>query len=202
MADVFGIIRLLLLIATVSADGFCSAFGLGVSGISIPTKSAAVISGTGTLFLAFSAAVGGAAVKLIPIGVCSVISTVILTLLGMFNLFHKAFERLGERLPEKSKLRVYLSDDAADCDSSKDISCREALVLSAALSADSLAAGIGAGLDSYPLTSIAVIAFFMQFCFVVFANKLGKRALCDGEKKHIDLRMVCGLLLITIAVIK
>ncbi len=202
MTGLLEMMRLLLLIAAVSADGLCSAFGLGASGISIPARSAAVISGFGAAFLVISAAVGNAAVKYIPVGLCAVISAVILILLGIFNLFHRAFERLGEKLPEKSKLRVYLSDDAADCDSSKDISCKEALVLSAALSADSLAAGIGFGLQEYPLSAIAVTAFFMQLCFVIFANKLGKNALCGKKRRNIDLRMLCGLLLITIALIK
>ncbi len=202
MADLFGIIRLLLLIATVSADGLCSAFGLGASGISIPARSAAVISSSGAAFLVLSAAIGGAVVKLVPIGVCSGLSAAILVLLGAFNLFHRVFERIGENLPKNSRLRVYLSDDAADCDSSKDISCREALILSIALSADSLAAGIGVGLDLYPLPVIAVTAFFIQFCFVVFANRLGRKTLCGGRVKRIDLRKLCGLLLIAIAVVK
>lgn len=202
MTDFWGIVRLLLFIAAVSADGLCSAFGLGASGISIPARSAVVISCSGAAFLVLSAAIGGTVGKLVPIGVCSALSTVILLLLGIFNLFHRLFERIGEKLPKKSKLRVYFSDDAADCDSSKDISSKEALVLSVALSADSLAAGIGVGLDSYSLPAIAVTTFFMQLCFVVFANKLGKKALCGIGKKRIDLRMICGVLLITIAVIK
>lgn len=202
MFNVFGAIRLFLLIIAVSADGFCSAFGLGASGITIPPRSAAVISASGSAFLALSAAFGGAAVRFIPNGVCGIVSSVILVLLGIFNLFHTSFEKLGEKLPEKSKLRVYFSDEAADCDKSKDISCKEALVLSAALSADSLAAGLGAGLGSIPIVPIAVLSFLVEFCFVTSANVLGKKAACGKTPRKLDFRCLCGGLLIAIAVFK
>lgn len=202
MINISGAIRLLLLIIAVSADGFCSAFGLGASGITIPPRSAAVISASGAAFLAVSAAFGGAAVRFIPNGVCGVISSTILTLLGVFNLFHKAFEKLGEKLPEKSKLRVYLSDEAADCDKSKDISCKEALVLSAALSADSLAAGLGAGFGSIPIIPTAVLSFLVGFCFVTAANALGEKAACGKTPRKLDFRCLCGGLLIAIAFFK
>ena len=202
MFGYFGVIKILLLIIAVSADGFCSAFGLGASGITIPAKSASVISASGAAFLAVSAAFGGAAVKYIPNGICGVVSSTILVLLGVFNLFPKVFEKLGEKLPEGSKLRVYLSDDAADCDKSKDISCKEALVLSAALSADSLAAGLGAGLGSIPIIPTAILSFAVGFCFVTSANALGKKAAFGKTPHKLDFRCLCGGLLIAIAFFK
>ena len=197
MLNIAEILNLLLLIVAVSSDGFCAAFGLGVSGITIPPKSAAVISASGAAFLTLSAALGGTAVRFIPSGVCSVISGTILILLGLFNIFHKAFERLCCKLPEGSRLRVCLSDEEADTDRSKDISCKEALVLSAALSADSLAAGLGAGFGTVPMLPIAVLSFVIGFVFVISANALGKKA---SSAKKLDLRCLCGILLIVFAV--
>lgn len=197
MLNIAEILNLLLLIVAVSSDGFCAAFGLGVSGITIPPKSAAVISASGAAFLTLSAALGGTAVRFIPSGVCSVISGTILILLGLFNIFHKAFERLCCKLPEGSRLRVCLSDEEADTDRSKDISCKEALVLSAALSADSLAAGLGAGFGAVPMLPIAVLSFVIGFVFVISANALGKKA---SSAKKLDLRCLCGILLIVFAV--
>lgn len=194
-SDIF---KCLLLIAAVSSDSFCAAFGLGVSGITIPPRSAAVISALGAAFLTLSAGFGGTAVRFIPSGVCSVISSVILILLGLFNIFHKAFEKLCDKLPEHSQLRVCLSDEEADSDRSKDISCKEALVLSAALSADSLAAGLGAGFGAVPMLPIAFLSFVIGFVFVLSANALGKKASAD---KRLDLRGLCGILLIIFAVI-
>lgn len=192
------IFQLLLLIVAVSSDGFCAAFGLGASGITIPTRSAAVISALGAAFLTLSAALGGTAVRFIPSGVCSVISGIILIMLGLFNIFHKALEKLCDKLPENSRFRVCLSDEAADSDRSKDISCKEALVLSAALSADSLAAGLGAGLGAVPMLPVALLSFVIGFAFVVTANKLGKKA---SSAKKLDLRGLCGALLIVFAII-
>lgn len=197
MLNIAEILNLLLLIVAVSSDGFCAAFGLGVSGIAIPPRSAAVISASGAAFLTLSAAFGGTAVKFIPSGVCSVISGVILILLGLFNIFHKAFEKLCCKLPEGSRLRVCLSDEEADTDRSKDISCKEALVLSAALSADSLAAGLGAGFGAVPMLPIAILSFVIGFIFVISANALGKKA---SSAKKLDLRCLCGILLIVFAV--
>lgn len=193
-----GILRILLLIIAVSSDGFCAAFGLGASGITIPPKSAAVISVSGAAFLALSTALGETAVRFIPSGICSVASSVILALLGFFNLFHKAFGKLCDKLPEGSRFRVCLSDEEADSDRSKDISCKEALVLSAALSADSLAAGLGAGLGAVPMLPVALLSFTVGFVFVVSANKLGKKA---SVNKKLDLRGLCGALLIVFAII-
>lgn len=194
-SDIF---KCLLLIAAVSSDSFCAAFGLGVSGITIPPRSAAVISALGAVFLTLSAGFGGMAVHFIPSGVCSAISSIILTLLGLFNIFHKAFKKLCDKLPENSRLRICLSDEEADSDRSKDISCKEALIFSAALSADSLAAGLGAGLGTVPMLPTAFLSFIIGFVFVLSANVLGKKA-AVGRK--LDLRALCGALLIIFAFI-
>ena len=79
-----------------------------------------------------------------------------------------------------------------------DISCKEALVLSAALSADSLAAGLGAGFGAVPMLPIAILSFVIGFAFVVSANFLGKKA---SSEKKLDLRGLCGVLLIVFAII-
>lgn len=192
------LIKAVLLIIAVSADGFCFSFGLGASGIEIPARSAAVISSVGTAFLVLSALLGNAAVWIVPPDICRVISCVILVFLGLCNLFHKLLGRIADKLPRR--LRAFFCDESeADCDRSKDISCGEAFALSAALSADSLAAGLGAGLGEIPLLLTGILSFLIGFFFVIAANFLGRKASC-GEK--IDLRAFGGLILIVVGIIK
>ena len=96
--------------------------------------------------------------------------------LGIFNLFQNFFRNILSRSAKKGNPAMMFFDGAsADTDGSKSISVKEALVLSAALSADSLVTGIGAGLDSISLPALSVFAFGLGFASIFCSEKMGRR---------------------------
>lgn len=191
-------IKILLLILAVSADGFASAVGIGAAGIRLPARSAAVISLTGTVFLTssvyFADIIGG----FIPAGLCRFISSMVLVLLGVINLFHGVIEKAVRKKGSSGQLELYFNGASADRDRSKTVSCREALALSVALSADSLVTGVSAGLGRMSALSLAVPAFAAGFGAVLLGSFIGRHFVFTGK---FDLQRLCGLLLIVIAFI-
>ena len=192
-------LRSLLLVTAVSLDGFAAALGMGSAGIKIPFRSAVVISFTGTLFLAVSSAAAGGARYVIPQGVCAAVSFILLTALGIFNIFKDRFrELLLKKDPKGDDPAMLIFDGtAADKDHSKSISVKEAVVLSAALSADSAVTGIGVGLGEISLPIIAAMTFAAGLISVAAGQKLGRMA--ASAKDH-DLGKLCGILLIILAI--
>lgn len=180
-------LRPLLLVLAVCADGFAAAVSIGAEGIRIPLRSSAVISLAGTLSLCLSAAAGEALGALIPQEICRLASSLVLAALGTVSLL-KNF--CGE-IANKSR--------TADSDNSKSISPREALALSLALSADSLAAGAGAGLGGVDLPLLAAMTFTVGLLFTEAGWRLGKRL---RAALKINLSRFCGIALIILAVLK
>ena len=192
-------LRIILLILAVSTDGFASAIGLGSAGIKVPFRSAAVISTVGTAFLTLSVCFADVLERFIPVSVCGIISSAVLILLGIFNLLHGVLKRKTLKNQDKNTaIAVFFDGTKADTDHSKTISCKEALLLSAALSADSLVMGISAGLGEIMLVPLIVLSFAMGLGAVMGGAAIGKRMISGGDP---DLQWLCGIILIVLAFI-
>lgn len=188
-------IKILLLIAAVSADGFACAVGIGSAGIRIPARSAAVISLTGTAFLAFAVAFADIISGFFPQTLCGVISSLLLILLGLFNLFSGVIRR---RSSDASPLAMLFDGTKADADHSKTISCREALGLAVLLSADSLVTGVSVGLGEIALPPLIIASFVIGFISIILGSFIGKKVVYTGS---INLQWICGIILIVIALL-
>ena len=193
-------IKILLLVFAVSVDGFAAALGMGSAGIKIPFRSALVISFTGTLFLVLSAALSGAARFAVPERACGMISFILLTALGVFDLLKNFLKDLVFKNKNGSNNPAVLLFDrtAADKDGSKSISVKEAAALSVALSADSAVTGISAGFGSRGIALLAALSFAVGLLSVMIGQKLGKIAFSLINK---DLGWICGAALIALAIL-
>ncbi len=191
-------LRSLLLVAAVSVDGFAAAVGIGSAGIRIPFRSAAVISFTGTLFLGLSVGLAGAARLAVPETVCSVLSFALLMALGMFYLLRNIIKDVisGRHGKPEDPVMILFDGKAADMDNSKSISVREAAALSAALSADSAATGISAGLADTDLPLILAMTFAAGIASVLIGHRIGKTV---SSAANADLSWLCGAVLIVLA---
>ena len=200
-------LKILLLTAAVCTDGFASAVGIGAAGIKIPAQSSVIISFTGALFLSCSAAFADLIGKFIPERVCGVVSFVLLMLLGLFNLFQGYFKGLAERIGARSgkdgkaqnPAVLFFDGAAADADNSKSISPREAVVLAAALSADSLVTGVSAGLGDLNVPLLAVFSFAAGLLSISLGWRLGRKI---ASSLKISLGRLCGAALIILAFLK
>lgn len=192
-------IKSLLLIIAVCTDCFAAAVGIGSAGIRIPMRSAAIISFVGTLFLCLSVAFAGALKLVVPEEICSAVSFLLLLALGIFNLSRNFWRDIISRRAKKGNPAMMLFDGAsADTDGSKSISAGEALVLSAALSADSLVTGVSAGLGAVNLPFLSVMTFFAGVIFVAAGERLGRKIV---SALRINLGWLCGAVLIVLAFI-
>lgn len=193
----------ILLIGALCIDGFAAAVGIGSAGIKIPFRSAVIISLIGTLFLSCSVAFAGVISLVLPLGSCRVISFLLLISLGIFNLFQNYFKALFSRrkrdTAKNDPVRLFFDGAAADTDNSKSISCREALALSVALSADSLVTGISAGLGEIDLPVLAAGVFAAGLLSVLIGWRIGRKL---ASALNINLGWLCGAVLIILAFLK
>jgi len=198
-------LKILLLTVAVCTDGFAASLGMGAAGIKIPLRSELIISLAGTLFLTLSAAFSDVFSRFLPEEVCAAVSFVLLISLGVFNLFQDFFKKLlirRKRTEKATPTEMFFDGTAADTDNSKSISPREAVVLSAALSADSLITGAGAGLDRLSLPVLAALAaavFGVSMLSLAAGQRLGRKLVTTF---NISLGWLCGAVLILLAFLK
>lgn len=190
-------IKALLLVIAVCTDCFAASLGIGSAGIRIPVRSAVIISLAGTVSLSVSVAFAGALKLAVPMELCSIISFLLLLGLGLFNLFQNFWKDiLCRRTKKGDPVRMFFDGASADTDGSKSISAKEALVLSAALSADSVVTGISAGLGSISLPLLSAMTFVIGIISVICGERLGRRIV---SSLNINLGWLCGAVLIILA---
>lgn len=192
-------LKIILLIAAVSADGFAASAGMGAAGIKVPLRSAAIISFTGTLFLTVSVALADGVKRFVPYEACRAVSFGLLIFLGLFNIFRDFFKKLAKRRQKPGPISLLFDGTAADTDNSKSISPKEAAALSVALSADSLVTGISAGLGEINLPLLCVGTFVTGLLSVALGQWLGRKIVSSLE---IDMSWLCGAVLILLALLK
>ena len=190
-------IKALLLVIAVCTDCFAASLGIGSAGIRIPIRSAVIISLVGTVSLSVSVAFAGALKLAVPEQLCSLISFLLLLGLGLFNLFQNFWrDILCRRTKKGDPVRMFFDGASADTDNSKSISAKEALVLSAALSADSVVTGISAGLGSISLPLLSAMTFAIGLLSVTCGERLGRKIV---SSLNINLGWLCGAVLIVLA---
>ncbi|MCH5194006.1 MAG: manganese efflux pump [Oscillospiraceae bacterium] len=190
-------IKVLLLVIAVCTDCFAASLGIGSAGIRIPFRSAVIISLVGTVSLSVSVAFAGTLKLAVPGGLCSAISFILLLGLGLFNLFQNFWrDIICKRSKKGDPVRMFFDGASADTDGSKSISAKEALVLSAALSADSVVTGISAGLGSISLPLLSAMSFAAGLLSVTAGERLGRKIVSSF---NINLGWLCGAVLIILA---
>ena len=192
-------LEIILLITAVSVDGFVSAIGISSAGIKIPWCSAIVISLTGTLFLGTAVFFSDYIAEFIPEQICSGISTAILVMLGILNLFHGSISRKSNEKSCPKAVKMYFDGTQADKDLSKSISCAEAVILAAALSADSLVTGMGAGLDGMDIIPLLLFSAVSGVISICSGTYIGRHIIFTGK---LNLQWIGGILLILLAFTK
>lgn len=182
------IIEILFLSAAISVDAFTASFAYGCRRIKIPVLSVIILNAISVLFLSASLLAGTFLSSLIPAGLTTQISFLILFVLGLVKLFEPPS---GEQTENGDKNHDNL------------LSASEAFYLGLALSLDSLAAGIGAGMTPIHRPSYLLLTV----CIALFTGIL---AICSGcfLGKTLSARLngnfcrLSGLILIALAFMK
>ena len=174
-----------MLVTALSADAFAAGLAYGAEDIRLPAVSLLTASAVSSLILAVSLLTGGLAGGILPAG-----------------LVKGSVWKLCERPGGKS---------AAEADKNRDrlVSPAEALALGAALSADSLAAGIGAGALNIPLLPAAAASFLAGAAALSGGERLGRvfaASEAESEKtgagSRLKINRLGGILLLLLAAAK
>lgn len=190
------VVRALCFVGALSLDTLAASFSYGVRGIRIPPLSAAVMRLIGFLMLAASLGVSDFLREKIPAGWAKGIGFVLLFGMGAWKLWEYVQGKLQKRTDEHRFLSVIQDCTKADADESKTLSVKEAVLLTTALSLDTLAAGVGAGLCEGEPLLILVFSFFAEAAALHLGCFLGCRL---SEKKTADFSWLSGAVLMLLA---
>jgi len=182
------VLEILFLSAAISVDAFAASFAYGCRRIKIPVFSVMILSTISVLFLSASLLAGTFLSSLIPAGLTTQISFLILFVLGLIKLFEPP-----------SDTRTQNGDRNHD----NLLSASEAFYLGLALSLDSLAAGIGAGMTPIQRPSYifltAGIALLTGIAAIFSGCFLGKAL---SARLNGNFCRLSGLILIALAFMK
>lgn len=195
-------LREIILSVIISIDIFLVAAAYRSCGIKIPVSSAVVINAIGAFFLGISLVLSRLMGNIIPEKICGICGFVILTAMGITTIFKSLIRNLVRRLSERGELslptgnsgivvKLYLDDTAADFDSSKILSPKEAAALAIAASLDSISIGLGAGYEINPAIS-AICAFIAGAVAILFGSLAGRKI----SSLNCDLSWIGGAALI------
>ncbi len=192
----------IILSVIVSFDIFLAASAYRSCGIKIPVTSAVVINGMGAFFLGISLFFSRLMSMIISPKICGILGFAILTAMGVVTIFKSLVRNLVRRLSQRGELsfstgnsgivvKLYLDDTAADSDSSKVLSPKEATALAVAASLDSISIGLGVGYDINPV--ISAFFAFLAGSLAIFLGSLAGRKISSLDR---DLSWIGGVSLI------
>lgn len=205
------ILESILLVSALSLDAFVASIGYGSNKIKIPFASVMVISVVCSSFLAISLLFGSVVKKFIPGSVTSIISFLILILLGIYNLFQslvKNYIKKNSSSDKRLKIKlfdlrvvidIYVDETKADFDHSNNLNPKEALYLATALSLDSLAVGFGSSLGTVNYIEVILLSFFTSMVAIWLGLFIGRKF---AEKSKVNISWLSGALLIILAIMK
>lgn len=201
----------LLLVIALSLDTFTACFAFGIDRIRVPFTSAVMINVIGSGLLLLSLLCGSLIRTYVApsSGITAYISFAILLTIGVIRLLDVPLKHLIRRL-QRARLKkrngicrfilaIYADSQEADVNRSKSISVKEAVTLSIALSIDSVAAGLSAGMIQLNVWIVFLLAFVFGMAAVFGGYLIGKRV---AAMTSIDLSWAGGVLLIALAVLR
>ena len=204
------IAEILILVFALSIDALVASFAYGSQRIKIPVRSVLTLSLICSGILALALYLGTQAANYIDDRLIGGLSFAILFGLGLMRICDSSLKtwirRRGDRGHQinfsafnlKFVLQVYADPNMADVDASRILSPREALALAVALSLDSIAAGLGAGLLGAGIPLAAGLMAILTAIAVVAGCSLGRKL---ARRLTADISWLSGALLILLAVL-
>jgi len=211
MIWLFAIFQAAAIAVSVSIDALAVSFAYGTKKIKIPLLSLAIITLVCTGVIAVSFLLGSVLVHYLPETFLTFMSFAILFTIGLVKLFDSITKSIIRRYTQINKeiklsvfnfklvLHLYADPEAADADTSKCISAKEAVVLATSLSLDGFAVGIGAAIIGVNGWALVVFTLFSGFFALLLGGWLGKTA---AEKLRFNISWLAGVILICLSVVQ
>lgn len=182
-------VEILMLVTALSADAFAAGLAYGAGGTRIPPVSLLTASAVSSIIFSVSILAGRLAGDLLPGQAVKAAGFLLLAGLGLWKVFSRSSGEEAEK---------------ADKNRDRRVSPLEALTLGTALSADSLAAGAGAGALRMPL-AFAVSASFLAGAAALFLGETFGGRLSGFRRKDgrsLNFNRLGGVLLLLLAAVK
>lgn len=201
-------IRAVLLAAAVCMDTFFAAIGCSMSRIAIPKRCALLVSVIGTAMLAVSIGCAGQIGAHLPPPLCKIGGAVLLCTIGAVQITKSLMKAaIRRRRPHIRRhalglvIDICFDETLADADGSKTLSLREAAAFAAALSLDSLASGIGAGIEGRAVPLCLAITLVLGYVLMMAGCRIGARRRARPHAEWLGgvLLLVLGLCRLTAA---
>lgn len=199
---------LALLLTAVSLDSLTAGFSYGTDGVHIKAPALIPLALVPALFITAAQGIGSFVGSFLPAGVLPCLSFLLLFLIGIAKLFESLIRHLAKKHPSlmgnwgcKIKqlnivFTVYLSPEEANRTELQILSVKEALLLSLALSLDSILVGMAfcfTSLSPFLLFLSAALCNLLLFSGGFFLGRLLFRLL------RFDLSWLSGLCLLLLA---
>lgn len=200
---------LLLFLIAVSVDSLTAGLTYGTGRVHVTFPSYLILVCVPAVFITVSNRIGSYIFLFLPESVLPVLSCALLTLIGLSKLSESLIKHLAHRHPSLTRnwgckikqihiiFTVYLSPEDANRDDLQVLSPKEALLLSLALSLDSVL--VGMAFTTGPIPPAALFLSAALFNLLFFAAGYGFGHLASAAFR-IDLSWLSGLLLILLAI--
>ena len=189
--------EIFILLVIFSLDTLFVSISYSIKNIKISLKSTLLISLICLFFLLISLFITNNFKHILNQDIGKIISSIILLILGLYNLFQN---KIKKNLKSKNKIiEIYLDETKADLDNSKNISYKEALLLSTILSLDSLLGGVSIGFMKYNLFYIIILSFILNVLFILCGILIGKNL---RNVYNFNTSYISGAILLLIAILK
>lgn len=200
------IIGMIVLSMALSIDSFTIGISCGFGGIRMSLTARGIIFAVSTVVTSGAVVFGRLLSGIVPEFFGKTAGAALLAALGIYMIFSAFRERREEKVSErtdgvKAAARILSDPEKCDADLSKTIEPYEALTVGIALSADSFAAGISAGISSISALLVPLFCGVFQMLLLYIGERAALRIKGFCPKKQIF--SVCsGVILLITAVFR
>ena len=204
----FALSSLLLFLFAVSLDSLTAGFSYGTQKVHINALSLLLLACVPAIFITLAGRLGFLIGRLLPSGVLPLLSFSLLSVMGCAKLLESLIRHLAKKHPSlignwgcKIKevniiFTVYLSPEYANQTDLQVLSAREALLLSTALSLDSILVGMAFSTAGIPWLLLLLSATLFNLILFLSGYLLGRLL---SRMLRVDLSWRCGLCLLLLA---
>lgn len=199
---------LLLFLAAISVDSLTAGLTYGTQRVKIRHSAYLILIFVPALFITLSNRLGSYIYRFLPEALLPFLSFTLLTLLGLSKLVESLFRLLAHKYPSLTRnwglrikqiniiFTIYLSPEDANQEDLQILSAKEALLLSLALSLDSVLAGMAFTTGPLPWIPLFLMAAVFNLLLFTAGYTCGHLA---SSMLHIDLSWLSGLFLLLLA---
>ena len=201
-------VSLFLFLTAVSIDSLTAGLTYGTQRVKIRPFAYLILTFIPALFITLANHIGSWLFVLLPETVLPFLSFTLLMLLGLSKLTESLLRLLARRCPSLTRnwglkikhnniiFTVYISPEDAKQEDLQFLSAKEALLLSLALSLDSVLAGMAFSAGPLPGLPLFLMAALFNLLLFTVGYSLGHLASCV---LHVDLSWLSGLFLLLLA---